>query len=67
MFTHDISLLNLLMTIIGGRTAWSAIVTVDGMGACSARHWYDGTYLNNAKEDAAEVALLKMGVDTVPS
>lgn len=40
----------------GGRTAWSSIVVV-----CSrrieARFWYDGKNLNNAKEDAAELAL----------
>jgi hypothetical protein len=32
-------------------------VTVFG-GTHSARFWYDGKNLNNAKEDAAEVALL---------
>ncbi|KAK3303269.1 uncharacterized protein B0T15DRAFT_495834 [Chaetomium strumarium] len=40
----------------GGRTAWSSTVTVYG-SVHSARFWYDGKNLNNAKEDAAEVAL----------
>ncbi|KAK4201581.1 hypothetical protein QBC40DRAFT_59935 [Triangularia verruculosa] len=40
----------------GGRTAWSSRVTVHG-STISARFWYDGKNLNNAKEDAAEVAL----------
>ncbi|KAF4125606.1 hypothetical protein GMORB2_0850 [Geosmithia morbida] len=39
----------------GGRTAWSSRVTVDGH-SLSARYWYDGKYINNAKEDVAEVA-----------
>jgi len=39
----------------GGRTAWSSKVTIDGH-SLSARYWYDGRYLNNAKEDVAEVA-----------
>ncbi|KAF3761801.1 hypothetical protein M406DRAFT_235225, partial [Cryphonectria parasitica EP155] len=40
----------------GGRTAWSSRVTVCGQ-TVSARYWYDGKNLNNAREDAAEVAL----------
>ncbi|AEO64319.1 uncharacterized protein THITE_62987, partial [Thermothielavioides terrestris NRRL 8126] len=40
----------------GGRTAWSSMVTVNG-AVHAARFWYDGKNLNNAKEDAAEVAL----------
>jgi hypothetical protein len=40
----------------GGRTAWSSTVTIQGQ-AISARFWYDGQHVNNAKEDAAEVAL----------
>ncbi|EEA24550.1 hypothetical protein TMatcc_007653 [Talaromyces marneffei ATCC 18224] len=43
----------------GGRTAWSATVNVGG-GSFAARYWYDGQYLNNAKEDAAEVAIRKL-------
>jgi hypothetical protein len=39
----------------GGRTAWSSTVTVHG-SSFKARFWYDGKNLNNAKEDAAEVA-----------
>ncbi|KFX87360.1 hypothetical protein O988_03004 [Pseudogymnoascus sp. VKM F-3808] len=44
----------------GGRTAWSSTVTVSGQ-SIAARYWYDGQYLNNAKEDAAEVALKALG------
>ncbi|CAI7637135.1 unnamed protein product [Penicillium bialowiezense] len=40
----------------GGRTAWSSTVTVQGQNI-AARYWYDGQYINNAKEDAAEMAL----------
>lgn len=40
----------------GGRTAWSSRVTVQGK-TLSARYWYDGKNLNNAKEDAAECAV----------
>ncbi|KAK5652757.1 hypothetical protein OQA88_9610 [Cercophora sp. LCS_1] len=40
----------------GGRTAWSATVSVNGK-VHSARFWYDGKNCNNAKEDAAEMAL----------
>ena len=43
----------------GGRTAWSATVTIQGQNI-AARMWYDGQYLNNAKEDAAEVACTKI-------
>ncbi|KAJ5788440.1 hypothetical protein N7457_003430 [Penicillium paradoxum] len=42
--------------IAGGRTAWSSTVTVQGQ-SIAARYWYDGQFINNAKEDAAEVAL----------
>lgn len=41
---------------VGGRTAWSSTVLVQGR-TVAARYWYDGQYINNAKEDAAEVAL----------
>ncbi|KAI0129463.1 hypothetical protein BJ170DRAFT_680963 [Xylariales sp. AK1849] len=41
----------------GGRTAWSSIVTVCNQ-QIKARFWYDGRNLTNAKEDAAEAALL---------
>ncbi|KAK9771582.1 hypothetical protein AB5N19_02892 [Seiridium cardinale] len=40
----------------GGRTAWSCIVKVCGTPV-KAKFWYDGRNLNNAKEDAAEVAV----------
>lgn len=43
----------------GGRTAWSSTVTVQGQNI-AARYWYDGQYINNAKEDAAEVALMRL-------
>ncbi len=48
------SLLTQIFT--GGRTAWSSTVTVQGQNI-AARYWYDGQFINNAKEDAAEVAL----------
>jgi len=40
----------------GGRTAWSSAVDVHGR-TYNARFWYDGKYIENAKEDAANVAL----------
>ncbi|EGC42760.1 conserved hypothetical protein [Histoplasma capsulatum var. duboisii H88] len=39
-----------------GRTAWSSTVTIQGR-CFAARYFYDGQNTNNAKEDAAEVAL----------
>lgn len=44
----------------GGRTAWSSTVTISGQHIIQARYWYDGQYVNNAKEDAAEVALQQL-------
>ena len=46
----------------GGRTAWSSTVEVQGM-TFQARFWYDGQFVHNAKEDAAQSALdrLKAG------
>ncbi|BCR87119.1 double-stranded RNA binding motif domain-containing protein [Aspergillus chevalieri] len=41
----------------GGRTAWSSVVKVQGR-TFRARYWYDGNYVHNAREDAAEVALM---------
>ncbi|KYG39966.1 hypothetical protein M433DRAFT_45381, partial [Acidomyces richmondensis BFW] len=40
----------------GGRTAWSCIVQA-GQHSVQARFWYDGQFVNNAREDAAERAL----------
>lgn len=40
------------------------MVTIQGT-QIPARFWYDGQYVNNAKEDAAEKALQMLGV--VPS
>lgn len=40
----------------GGRTAWSSTVKIQGQ-TFAARYWYDGPYLNNAREDAAEVVI----------
>ncbi|KAJ5929621.1 hypothetical protein N7454_006571 [Penicillium verhagenii] len=45
--------------LFGGRTAWSSTVTVSGKNV-AARYWYDGQYINNAKEDAAEYALKQL-------
>ncbi|KAK4443574.1 hypothetical protein QBC34DRAFT_386105 [Podospora aff. communis PSN243] len=50
----------------GGRTAWSSKVTVYGT-ELSARFWYDGKNTNNAKEDAAEVALTWLNGSSSPS
>jgi hypothetical protein len=36
---------------IGGRTAWSATVTIQGMNV-AARYWFDGQFINNAKARA---------------
>ncbi|KAH6724157.1 hypothetical protein DL95DRAFT_424250 [Leptodontidium sp. 2 PMI_412] len=47
----------------GGRTAWSSTVTVQGQNI-PARFWYDGDHVNNAKEDAAEVALKHISTST---
>lgn len=41
---------------LGGRTAWSSSVKLQGR-TFAARYWYDGVFVNNAREDAAEVAL----------
>ncbi|CZR57169.1 uncharacterized protein PAC_07058 [Phialocephala subalpina] len=50
----------------GGRTAWSSTVTVQGQNI-PARFWYDGQHVNNAKEDAAEVALKHLNGSTPSS
>ncbi|KAI9817997.1 MAG: hypothetical protein M1832_004518 [Thelocarpon impressellum] len=50
----------------GGRTAWSSTVTIEGQ-IIAARYWYDGQYVHNAKEDAAEVALQTLRVIPNPS
>jgi len=49
----------------GGRTAWSSTVTIEGQHI-AARYWYDGQYVNNAKEDAAEVALQQLTTPQSP-
>lgn len=51
----------LTLSPAGGRTAWSSTVTISPPSSHSqqtvqARYWYDGQYVHNAKEDAAEVA-----------
>ncbi|KAK3402198.1 hypothetical protein B0T20DRAFT_476301 [Sordaria brevicollis] len=43
----------------GGRTAWSCRVEVNGE-IINARFWFDGKNLDNAKEDAAEMALNRL-------
>jgi len=52
-------------TLTGGRTAWSSSVTINGQGY-QARYWYAGDHANNAREDAAEVALQRMGIVPTP-
>ncbi|KAK3697965.1 hypothetical protein LTR37_017189 [Vermiconidia calcicola] len=44
----------------GGRTAWSCTVNIQGQ-SISARFWYDGQYVNSAREDAAQIALERLG------
>ncbi|KAL1996351.1 hypothetical protein VTN49DRAFT_116 [Thermomyces lanuginosus] len=44
----------------GGRTAWSSSVKIGQNAKFCARFFYDGDYLDNAKEDAAEVALMQL-------
>ncbi|OMP87203.1 hypothetical protein BK809_0007289 [Diplodia seriata] len=43
----------------GGRTAWSSSVHIGNL-TVPARFWYDGQYVDKAKEDAAEVALQRL-------
>lgn len=50
----------------GGRTAWSCTAVISGLLDAPARFWYDGQYVNNAREDAAQVALQKLGVLPAP-
>ncbi|KLJ12119.1 hypothetical protein EMPG_12764 [Blastomyces silverae] len=49
-----------------GRTAWSSTVTIQG-SIFAARYFYDGQNTNNAKEDAAEVALTALRSQAAPS
>jgi hypothetical protein len=41
---------------LGGRTAWSTIAVINNI-QYPARFWYDGSRMEQAKEDAAEFAL----------
>lgn len=50
----------------GGRTAWSTVAVVNG-SPYAARFWYDGAYMEQAKEDAAEIALRKLTGYTDPT
>ncbi|PGH02366.1 hypothetical protein GX51_04674 [Blastomyces parvus] len=50
----------------GGRTAWSSTVTIHGT-TFAARYFYDGQNTNNAKEDAAEVALTALRSQGAPA
>ena len=50
---------NVLSDRRGKRTAWSCTVSVSGQ-TIPAKYWYDGQYVNTAKEDAAEAALQKL-------
>jgi len=44
----------------GFRIPWSAEVEIPNILLAFARMWYDGDHINNAKEDAAEVAFIKL-------
>lgn len=57
---------NETLVLTGGRTAWSCTVTV-GSQTVHARFWYDGQYVNNAREDAAERALQCFGQLPTPA
>ncbi|KAL5371430.1 hypothetical protein PMIN06_012876 [Paraphaeosphaeria minitans] len=50
----------------GGRTAWSSIVLIQGT-QYSARFWYAGERLDQAREDAAEIALRNLTGCTKPN
>ena len=50
----------------GGRTAWSCRVEVNGE-LINARFWFDGKNLENAKEDAAEIALNRLNSTRSPT
>ncbi|BAE65438.1 hypothetical protein F9C07_13405 [Aspergillus flavus] len=52
----DAPLFNIYTERRGGRTAWTCVASVQGR-QYPAQFWYDGNYVNNAKEDAAEKAL----------
>lgn len=54
------------LSTTGGRTAWSCTVTI-GSQTIHARFWYDGQYVNNAREDAAERALQFFGQLPTPA
>lgn len=54
--------LSFFFFLLGGRTAWSSSVIVQGK-TFAARYWYDGPFVNNALEDAAEVALIILDPD----
>lgn len=63
---HPLPLMNSIPnTHIGGRTAWSTIAVVNGM-QYPARFWYDGARIEQAKEDAAEIALRQLTGYTDP-
>ena len=49
-----------MTAIQGAETAWSCTVQIQGQ-MFPARFWYDGQYVNSAREDAAQVALQRMG------
>lgn len=51
--------LTLTLVFPGGRTAWSSSVHIGNISV-PARFWYDGQYVDKAKEDAAEVALQRL-------
>lgn len=52
--------------IRGCRTAWTSTVRVAGR-LINSRYWFDGCYVNNAREDASEFALQMLGVLPLPT
>lgn len=53
--THEQALI-LLFVHTGGRTAWSCAISIGPTLEIPARLWFDGKYVENAGEDAAERA-----------
>lgn len=50
-------LLKLWLSTLGGRTAWTTLVIIKPILCIWAKFSYEVTYVNNAREDAAECAL----------
>lgn len=49
-----------MLSPAGGRTAWSCGIVIGPAIEVNARLWFDGQYVENAAEDAAELALKRL-------